>query len=364
MQEEKLFRRYRVGKWNFDAICSWLSAMSRRGYFLRGVRGHRFTFARREPAELEYHVEYLSANINETLRYTQLCGWNYVCSDGYLHYFCCAKGKHYYTGAFYKRAYYTQRKGFFTSLALYDAVSAVICAVCALLIFFNLSSPLTAVLLGLVLLLLIYSVISLINNLLIRRGIQKRLSALPEPCIPSGTAFLTLPDPEYDRSFLEACLAYRKNGGMLYDIETLTDARNMIRRLAAASQPGEGYEPFYTYWLIDNGEYIGSANLRLELTPQQRRYGGNIAYEIRPEKRLRGYGTIILSKMLEVAQDKGLSSVILTCEADNVSAVNTIENCGGRLTGVNIVNIGGAARPTRVYTVNLRTSEESGKQSV
>ena len=225
----------------------------------------------------------------------------------------------------------------------------MICAICSLLIFFNLSTPLTAVLFALVLLLLIYSVISLINNLLIRRGIQKRLSALPEPCIPSGTAFLTLPDPEYDRSFLEACLAYRKNGGMLYDIETLTDARNMIRRLAAASQPGEGYEPFYTYWLIDNGEYIGSANLRLELTPQ---------------KRLRGYGTIILSKMLEVAQDKGLSSVILTCEADNVSAVNTIENCGGRLTGVNIVNIGGAARPTRVYTVNLRTSEESGKQSV
>ena len=83
---------------------------------------------------------------------------------------------------------------------------------------------------------------------------------------------------------------------------------------------------------MDNGEYIGSANLRLSLTPEQRRCGGNIAYEIRPEMRLKGLRHHNPHKMLDIAA-QGAFSVLLTCRADNVSAVNTIENCGGKLHG-------------------------------
>lgn len=353
--KEKLYCRLRLGRWNFDSVCSWLSAMSRRGFVLRQVRSCRFFFAKQEPCELEYHIEYLSANLRETLSYTQLCGWNYICSDGYLHYFCCKKGMHYYTGAFYKRTYYNERKRYFASSALSDAVSFLICAACSSLIALRLSGALSVVLFCLIAALAIVCAVSLANNLLNLHGIKKRLAALPRPCIPSATAFLVTPDERYADSFLAACKAYRESGSPLYDISTPAEARAMIRRLCVSAS---SEEPFFTYWLVDNGEYIGSANLRLNLTPEQRRCGGNIAYEIRPEMRLKGYGTIILTKMLDIAAQKGLSSVLLTCRADNVSAVNTIENCGGKLTGLNVVTVDGIARPTRVYNITLDKNKE------
>ena len=55
--KEKLYCRLRLGRWNFDSVCSWLSAMSRRGFVLRQVRSFRFFFAKEEPRELEYHIE-------------------------------------------------------------------------------------------------------------------------------------------------------------------------------------------------------------------------------------------------------------------------------------------------------------------
>lgn len=360
MQEEKLYHYFRLGSWNFESICAWLSSLSKKGFILRRVHGHRYTFAKNELGELEYHIEYLSANINETLNYTQLCGWNYVCSDGYLHYFYCRKGEHYYTGAFYKRTYYDERKRFFTSLLVSNILSVGICLASIILIILRLSSPITYALLGLVVLLALYCVLSLINNLSALQGINRRLSVLPKCSPPSKTAFLTVPSNDYDRSFLDACLAYKKAGGLLYDVSTMPEARNMIKRLVSASQPDEEevFEPFYTYWLIDNGQYIGSANLRLVLSEEQKRCGGNIAYEIRPEMRLKGYGTIILSKMLGIAAEKGLTSVLLTCEADNISAVNTIENCGGKLINVHVINREGNVRPTRIYSINLHTAAE------
>ena len=51
---------------------------------------------------------------------------------------------------------------------------------------------------------------------------------------------------------------------------------------------------------------------------------------------------------------KGLENVILTCEADNISAVNTIENCGGKLMSIYVANLDGFVRPTRIYNDSLR----------
>ena len=354
--QQKLYRFFRFGNWNFDSLCSWLSAMSARGYFLSQVKGHFFYFTKGLPNKLEYHVEYISAGVNDALNYTQLCGWTYVCSDGFLHFFCCREGSHYYTGAFYKRARYAERKHFFGTLMVSDALSVLICAVCCGLIAPKLSSVLSYVLFFLVFLIGLYCIASLVGNIMIIRSISKRIKGLPKSCEPSPTAYLTSPDVKYDASFLEACLAYKAAGKTLYDINTITDAHNLIHRLNAAAEPDENgeREPFFTYWLIDNDTYVGSANLRLKLTSEQARCGGHIAYEIRPEMRLRGYGTVMLTKMLEVASQKGLESVVLTCEADNISAVNTIENCGGKLMSIYVANLDGNVRPTRIYNVSLR----------
>src|SRR5690606_19505183 len=55
-----------------------------------------------------------------------------------------------------------------------------------------------------------------------------------------------------------------------------------------------GWVPSTELWLIEDGEYIGTSHIRHRLNEQLRRYGGNIGYEIRPSRRMQGYGKEIL----------------------------------------------------------------------
>jgi len=87
------------------------------------------------------------------------------------------------------------------------------------------------------------------------------------------------------------------------------------------------------YWLISEGRLIGRSGLRHRLTPALENEGGNIGYDIRPSKRRKGYGTLILKLTLEKARDLGLERVLVTCDEDNVGSAKIIENNGGVLGG-------------------------------
>ena len=77
--------------------------------------------------------------------------------------FCPKYGfEHYYTGAFYKRARYAERKHFFGTLTLSDAISVLICTACCGLIAPKLDSTLSYVLFILVLIIGLFCVASLV----------------------------------------------------------------------------------------------------------------------------------------------------------------------------------------------------------
>lgn len=92
-----------------------------------------------------------------------------------------------------------------------------------------------------------------------------------------------------------------------------------------------GYVPDTRFWLIDNGEYIGSANLRLSLNEYLLIAGGHIGYNIRPLKRMMGYGKAILRLVLPEARKLGLDRVLLTCDETNEGSRKIIEANGGVL---------------------------------
>lgn len=92
----------------------------------------------------------------------------------------------------------------------------------------------------------------------------------------------------------------------------------------------EGWVPQNTYWLVRDGTHIlGEVRLRHRLVPHLLEEGGHVGYMIRPSERRKGYGTLILSLVLEKARKMGIDRVLVTCDDDNIGSSRIIEKNGG-----------------------------------
>ena len=85
-----------------------------------------------------------------------------------------------------------------------------------------------------------------------------------------------------------------------------------------------GYVAGTSYWLMDDGEYVGSFTLRHSLTENLMKMGGNVAYIILPSKRRQGYAFKGLTLCLQEARKIGLNRVLITCNTKNVASFAVI----------------------------------------
>ena len=91
-----------------------------------------------------------------------------------------------------------------------------------------------------------------------------------------------------------------------------------------------GFVPHTTFWLVDsNSKVLGVSNLRHSLTKDLVKEGGHIGYGIRPSCRNGGLGTRILELSLSEARKLELSSVLLTCNKNNMGSAAIIIKNGG-----------------------------------
>ncbi|MNC51228.1 Acetyltransferase (GNAT) family protein [compost metagenome] len=90
--------------------------------------------------------------------------------------------------------------------------------------------------------------------------------------------------------------------------------------------------PSTTYWLYADGYPVGFAKLRHHLTDRLREDGGNIGYAIRPGQRNKGYGTILLSKVLDEARRMKLGQVLVTVWPGNQGSINVALKNNGTIT--------------------------------
>ena len=86
------------------------------------------------------------------------------------------------------------------------------------------------------------------------------------------------------------------------------------------------------YIAIDaNERIIGVIQLRHDLTPYLREFGGHIGYSVRPSEQGKGYATAMLHLCLDKAREVGLERVLVTCDDDNAGSRRVIEKAGGVL---------------------------------
>lgn len=92
--------------------------------------------------------------------------------------------------------------------------------------------------------------------------------------------------------------------------------------------------PQITYWLIDNGKFIGIFLLRTELNGFLMYVGGNVGYGIAPQYRRQGYATEGLKLLISKARDLKMHKLLIAARDDNTGSWKAIEKNGGILENI------------------------------
>lgn len=161
---------------------------------------------------------------------------------------------------------------------------------------------------------------------------------MSQPAMPR----LVKPSAFYQTSFIAAikeaqALQSGLKDTMVWDINEMQADFDKFLRLFDQYEVGrelpEGYVNSSSFWLVKGHEYLGRASLRHCLNAHLRLFGGHIGYEISPIARKKGYATLLLRLMLAEAQQRGIESVLVNCDSDNIASRKVIEANGGVLEG-------------------------------
>lgn len=90
------------------------------------------------------------------------------------------------------------------------------------------------------------------------------------------------------------------------------------------------YVPSIVYGIYRHHSHIrvGNCDLRLGMNDELY-YAGNIGYRIEPPYRGNGYAYEACRILLDLAKEKGMQEVIITCSPDNIASLKTLEKLGG-----------------------------------
>ena len=139
------------------------------------------------------------------------------------------------------------------------------------------------------------------------------------------------------------------------------DILNKILTAKNQATTPPGVLPYEDFWLLDGSAWIGLLTLRQRIDEHFMRRGGHIGYVIRPSRRRRGYGTMLLRLGLAKARAYGIPRVLLTCDDANVGSWKVIEANGGRLENSIVIERNATSVLTRRYWIDL--TADSSQQS-
>ncbi|TCC51176.1 GNAT family N-acetyltransferase [Kribbella capetownensis] len=145
--------------------------------------------------------------------------------------------------------------------------------------------------------------------------------------------------------------AYQEGSG-LWDDDDVTTTEGFaawLERLRHSAEAGPNRLPATTWWIVEDGTYLGAITLVHELTEKLLEGGGHIGYGVRPSARGRGLASWALAQVLDVARVRGMGRVLVTCDEDNLASARTIERNGGVLEDIRETWLG----PTRRYWFKL-----------
>ena len=99
----------------------------------------------------------------------------------------------------------------------------------------------------------------------------------------------------------------------------------------------DGWVPQTVYWLYVDGVPVGMGKLRHYLNEKLREEGGHCGYAVRPPRRNRGYGKLLLGLLIGEAKELGLDKILITVENHNTASLQVALSHGGVIEKVSDV---------------------------
>jgi predicted acetyltransferase len=161
--------------------------------------------------------------------------------------------------------------------------------------------------------------------------------------MPDPEITLVRADPERKDELYQYALEFHEAGDERYKslIDDPEPYWERLEKLAEGKNLAPGKVRMWLFWLQRDGRIVAESSLRHELTDDLRLEGGNIGYNVRPSERRKGYGSMILTLVLEEARKIGLEKVLVTCDTHNIGSRRIIEKNGGVLEGQGMSKISG-----------------------
>ena len=113
----------------------------------------------------------------------------------------------------------------------------------------------------------------------------------------------------------------------------------------------EGIPPQQSYFFLLDEKVIGELRYRPKVQQPYETMNGHIGYNLHPAHRGKGYGTIALKMLLEIAKADGLAGVQIPIEGDNPASKRIVVKNGGFLEKTVVDEASGGA--TYCYWVDL-----------
>ena len=143
---------------------------------------------------------------------------------------------------------------------------------------------------------------------------------------------LIKPEKKYLQSYYEACIetwGHVHDSYILHNPNEYDDWKNHIFEDYENKERGvnlpQGFVPSITYWVVEGEEYIGTINIRPNLSEHLKEYGGHVGFMIRQRYRQQGYGKKLGEIILSQMNRMGINEILMTCEETNIASKKILD---------------------------------------
>ena len=167
---------------------------------------------------------------------------------------------------------------------------------------------------------------------------------------------LIRPEKKYLQSYYEACTetwGHVHDSYILHNPDEYDDWKNHIfedyKNLEKGVNLPQGFVPSITYWVVEGEEYIGTINIRPNLSERLKEYGGHAGFMVRQKYRKQGYGTKFGEIILNHLYQMGINDILMTCEETNIASKKILDKLNPVKTEKDTVLLNRKLTPIRRY---------------